>query len=193
MGQRGFTLLELLVVIAIIGVLSGVVLSVLGSSRLKARNAIVFSQIDEYKKAIELFYTDTGYYPPKPAPAENMTTVRTNRYCFGDGFTGLSTQCIGGGGYYSSSKTNAINTALFQHISALPRLSADGGYLYGVAFQGCAYVAGLPGNQSCTLTDYSIWFVLEGHNADCGRAQQMPIQNGSNKYTLCRLSGGQHY
>jgi prepilin-type N-terminal cleavage/methylation domain-containing protein len=54
--KRGFTLIELLVVIAIVGVLSAIVLSSLNSSRLKANDARVKSQLGSFKRAAELYY-----------------------------------------------------------------------------------------------------------------------------------------
>jgi len=187
MRQRGFTLLELLVVIAIIGVLSGVVLSALNGSRLKARNAAVLSQIDEYKKAIELFYADNGYYPVKPLPGESMS-LRLNKYCFGNG-TG---PCMRGYGVYQSARAAVINAAFSPYMGQLPRIPAEVDYAdSSPTFQGCAYVAGFPGNQSCTLTDYSIWFLLEGTSHDCGRARF--AFTVTSKYYACQLSGGQHY
>jgi len=78
MRNKGFTLLELLVVIAIIGILVAVVVVALDDSRRTSRNTAVLSQMYEYRKALELHYTNTGSYPATNA-------LRTHRYCFGDG------------------------------------------------------------------------------------------------------------
>jgi len=60
--KRGFTLIEILVVIAIIGILSGVVMVSLGSSRAKARDTARIEYSDEVKKAQELYFTSKGCY-----------------------------------------------------------------------------------------------------------------------------------
>lgn len=56
--RRAFTLIELLVVIAIIGILATLVVTQLGSARVKARNAQAQSDISEMGKAIESFRND---------------------------------------------------------------------------------------------------------------------------------------
>lgn len=61
--SRGFTLLELLIVIAIIGILSVVVVVALDSSRAGSRDANRASQMQEFLKALELYYTEAGSYP----------------------------------------------------------------------------------------------------------------------------------
>lgn len=61
--QKGFTLIELLVVIAIIGILSSVVLASLNKARSKARDAKRMQDIGQLVNAIEMFYSDNGYYP----------------------------------------------------------------------------------------------------------------------------------
>lgn len=62
-NYKGFTLIELLVVIAIIGVLATVVLVSLNSARAKARDAKRISDLQQIKKAIELYFDEKGYYP----------------------------------------------------------------------------------------------------------------------------------
>ncbi len=62
--KRGFTLIEILVVIAIIGILSSVVLASLATSRAKARDARRIADLEEVKKALELYYDSNGAYPP---------------------------------------------------------------------------------------------------------------------------------
>lgn len=56
--RPAFTLIELLVVIAIIGILSVLVITQLGNSSIKARNATAQSDIAEMGKAVESFRVD---------------------------------------------------------------------------------------------------------------------------------------
>lgn len=66
--QRGFTLIELLVVVAIIGLLSSVVLSSLSVARSKARDAQRKAQVDQFTKALQIYYTTYGVYPCAASP-----------------------------------------------------------------------------------------------------------------------------
>jgi prepilin-type N-terminal cleavage/methylation domain-containing protein len=61
-NKKGFTLIELLVVIAIIGILSSVVLSSLSTSRTKALDAKVQSQLSAIRDAAELYNITNGNY-----------------------------------------------------------------------------------------------------------------------------------
>lgn len=61
--RKGFTLIELLVVIAIIGLLASVVIASLQTAQAKSRDAKRAADIAEVMKALELFYSDHGYYP----------------------------------------------------------------------------------------------------------------------------------
>jgi len=59
----GFTLIELLVVIAIIGILAGIIVVRLNSSREKAQAAKSADLVRTVQKALILYVNDTGAYP----------------------------------------------------------------------------------------------------------------------------------
>ena len=63
-ASKGFTLIELLVVIAIIGILASVVLVALNSSRNSAKVAQAASNQKQFILALQLYYSDVGFYPP---------------------------------------------------------------------------------------------------------------------------------
>lgn len=182
-NKKGFTLLELLVVIAIIGVLASVVLASLNSSRVKARNAATLSQMDEYRKALELFFADNGFYPH---PNGTNASLRRREVCFGDGFT---TPCFTGATHNGS----AVNTALSSYMSSLPRFELSSSISFP-ALSGCKGQAFNDNDfdndgayaDDCTGQDYSLFFILEGQNQSCGKSYTANPLFLSD-YTLCRM------
>jgi len=61
--RKGFTLIELLVVIAIIGVLSTLAVYSFNLARQKGRDAKRVSDVDQVRKALELYFVDNESYP----------------------------------------------------------------------------------------------------------------------------------
>ncbi len=61
--SKGFTLIELLVVIFIIGVLASVVLANILGARQRAEDVQKKAELDQFKKALSLFYNDQQRFP----------------------------------------------------------------------------------------------------------------------------------
>jgi len=67
--KKGFTLIELLTVVSIIGLLSTVVLSSVNTAKAKARDATRLHNISQVKTALELYYSNFGFYPAIGCPS----------------------------------------------------------------------------------------------------------------------------
>ena len=63
-NSKGFTLIELLVVISILGTLSSVILASLNRARVSARDAKRIAEVNEMRKAVEIYYSNHSSYPP---------------------------------------------------------------------------------------------------------------------------------
>jgi prepilin-type N-terminal cleavage/methylation domain-containing protein len=178
-NKYGFTLIELLVVIAIIGVLATIVLASLGESRQKSRNAQVLQQMDQYSKALALYFTENGSYPTGHNNA-NVSVLRQRVACVGDGYTGGECMPSSVVSRWTTNTFTTFESGLAPFISSQPRFIISP-TLSSPAYSGCN-VTGL----NCTSTEYSLYFFLEGINQNCGRATVLS-SNVSNVATLCRL------
>lgn len=63
-SQNGFTLIEIIVVIAIISVLAAIVAGNVRPILAKARDARRIEDMAIIRKALDMYFTDNGYYPP---------------------------------------------------------------------------------------------------------------------------------
>ncbi len=62
--DRGFTIVELLIVIVVIGILAAITIVAFNGTQARGRDAGRIAKIKSIAKAIELYNTDNGRYPP---------------------------------------------------------------------------------------------------------------------------------
>ncbi len=70
-AKSGFTLIEVLVVIAIIGLLASLITSQVVAVRGKANDSRRLSDLNQIKKALELYWQPNEKYPPAPCEVSN--------------------------------------------------------------------------------------------------------------------------
>lgn len=75
--QKGFTLIELMLVVLIIGVLSGIMLSVINIPGIqsKSRDAKRIGDIKKIQTALELYFSDSRGYPSASSAWVNVNTL----------------------------------------------------------------------------------------------------------------------
>lgn len=95
--NKGFTLVELLVVMAILGVLVTLIASGFRSAQLRGHDTQRKSDLKEVANALELFYSDYGFYPPEAAGYIAA--------CPYNGSTKTGTACSWGNGEMTDGKT----------------------------------------------------------------------------------------
>lgn len=79
-GTLGFTLVELLLVIAIIGILSSITLASINSSRLKAKESAVISNLNTVRAEMELVYLNSNQSYGNPAAASAAVCDNNNSF-----------------------------------------------------------------------------------------------------------------
>ena len=179
-SERGFTLLELLVVIAIIGVIAAVVVASISRSREAGRNAAVLSQIAEYEKALNYYYSDNGFFPGPTSVAAR----RTER-CIGAGSSHNSYNgCWNGAAAANSYLPAALVPEYMPELTGIAQ-----GELGSPAYNGCTNT-NFNAFSSCTTNDFAMFFLLEGTNQDCGRYLQANgnYQSAVGDFTLCIMN-----
>lgn len=77
--ENGFTLIELLIVVIVIGLLSGVLISIIDPVRSQgqARDSVRYNNIKNISEGIESFRQVEGYYPATADPTTSTSLLRT--------------------------------------------------------------------------------------------------------------------
>jgi prepilin-type N-terminal cleavage/methylation domain-containing protein len=167
MKKLGFTLIELLVVIAIIALLASIILSSLGQSRQKGRDAQVSLQFREYINALALYKSDHGYFPYQCAADD--TTCSTygseKEACLGEGYPSTMTYC---GGSDGTTATDKLKNSLSPYLSSFPPLMISG---FDAPVYYCDPTTLKPSKSGCEKTIVSFWITS---NLKCPK-----IQNGT--------------
>ena len=138
--SRGFTLIELIVVIAIIAILAAIVIVGVNGYITKARNARRISDVENYVKALNMYYIDNNSYPNGSLCC--LGTVANNGNPSGS----------------SCGSGCAANAALQPYIPGLPGANL---IINGVVYP---YWYDMKNNN----TQYSLYYTLEGKNQSCG-------------------------
>lgn len=167
-----FTLIELLVVIAIIGVLASFVIDSLNESREKSLNVARASQVKEYQKAFELFYTGNGRYP-----------------MFGTGVS--ATVCLGSypdGGCWQNGTGNFVRTAFDSLLVPKYIGSIHQGETYMFGAGASSQYEGIIYTHLNSGRSYSIQYYMHGNNKSCLIAGAVATNVGVD--THCRITIG---
>lgn len=163
-NKRRFTLLELFIVVAMMGVTGVIIAVALGEGREKGRNMARISQVKEYQKAFELFYSnsETGRYPifSIVEPNQQTSTNKTGAVvCLGDY---SDDRCWNNGsGIAEQALFNAQIVPDYMRILPLGD-SKQFGVNGNTWYEGMTYRHENYGKQ------YRIQYFLEGNNRDCG-------------------------
>ena len=114
---KGFTMIELLVVISIIAVLTTIAISTFAGVQAKGRDARRRAEIDEIRKAMELYYVG-GTSTPYLAPTGNM---------FSDGIIPKDPKNISPHVYYFNGAAGLPGSGNFANYVICAKLEAKGG------------------------------------------------------------------
>jgi type II secretion system protein G len=143
--SSAFTLIELLVVITILGILATVAITSFRSSQMRSRDAKRKSDLKQIANALEMFYSDRGFYPSASSGKIVGCPYRATS----------SITCQWGATDYSSDFKDGDNDVLY--FKSLPKDPAGYTYYYvtnGQSFQIFAHLEN-DKDQNCINSDCS--------------------------------------
>lgn len=124
--RGGFTLIELLVVISIIGLLSSIVLASVSSTKKKAQDATIISDLRNFMNQAELSYSSNGNYSAVTSPNDDGTySPDTLPYVMWQGITNAG----GSAACHSLDNVRWACSATNSDVSKIWTVSSQGGVL----------------------------------------------------------------
>lgn len=159
--KKGFTLIEILVVVSIIGIITAVVMANLNAAKDKAIGIKSITELDQLKKAIELYRADNNKYPGEgdnvyyDTVPNNCVDINTD-----DGTCNLSSNQIGIEDFL---KTTLLDKG---YISAIPYYVAANDFTYTTALNSIPWACG-----GSKFSSYLVYFT-SGRNLPMSKIDQ---------------------
>ena len=164
-NNKGFTLIELLVVIAIIGILAAIVMASLGESRIRAKDAVIVSGMNQLATAVELETDATGNY-----------TDVCDLFDPGGNLENIKTSVEDNGGIWESCESDVTSYAVVVTLNAQQAYNPFG--VEVVYARGSTTICHLPGtvDQETMVVDSGELNLHMAHNDDYGEC--VPLGGG---------------
>ncbi len=162
--QKGFTIVEIIIVIIVIGVLAGLVMNMVNSVQVRARNTQRTDTVKKYMTALALYVAENDAYPA-------ITTGNT--VCLGENYADVSGNSIGDCRYLSGTSSEVdsafndqLRTYFGEELVDVSNVAVTHNPSGG-AFLGAVY-----SNNSALMVagesrPHHIFFLLEGEQQDC--------------------------
>lgn len=121
--EKGFTLVELLVVVVVLAVLAAIVLPKFMDSGKRSKESAQKSDLKIIQNAVQLFYTDTGYYP---AALDDLTQAdgSTVKVYDGSADIALATTTDYHGPYLQEVPNDPVKNVAFTYTKADGKVAA---------------------------------------------------------------------
>lgn len=174
---NGFTIVELLIVIVVIAILATITIVAYNGIQQRARDSQRRADISTIVKALEMYYTDNGQYPPGLCTAN--CSINGGWSSTADGsWKNLASQLVPK--YLSSLPADPISTP--EAAGSFPMNDPKG---YDYSYVGLSNYCGIP--SSAGRQGFILVYRLEGTQVQTGSCKSAPTAGpygGSNYYSL---------